>query len=134
MSITITEVRNAVSIQANNLRMDVEINHPDFGWIPYTLDTSDTDMTIDNDDLMALIGTDFVAYSAPTSEKLAADFRLNRDDILTGVVDPFVSNPLRWAGLTSSKQTEWATYRTALLDIPEQSGFPNTISWPTAPE
>ena len=134
MSITITEVRNAASLQSDNLRMDVEINHPEFGWIPYTLDTSDTDMTIDNDDLMALIGTDFAAYSAPTSEKLAAEFRLDRDNILTGVVDPFVSNPLRWAGLTSSKQTEWATYRTALLDIPEQSGFPNTISWPTAPE
>jgi hypothetical protein len=134
MSISITEVRNAVSIQANNLRMDVEINHPDYGWIPYTIDSTDTDATIENDDLIALIGTDFAAYSPPSSEEVAIQVRRDRDDILIQEVDPFVSNALRWADLTSSKQTEWATYRTALLDIPEQSGFPNTISWPTAPE
>jgi hypothetical protein len=30
--------------------------------------------------------------------------------------------------------TEWANYRQALRDIPSQSGFPNTITWPTEPE
>jgi len=28
---------------------------------------------------------------------------------------------------------EWRTYRQALRDIPSQSGFPNTITWPTEP-
>ncbi|NLI22294.1 MAG: hypothetical protein GX418_12220 [Clostridiales bacterium] len=27
----------------------------------------------------------------------------------------------------------WITYRQALRDVPEQSGFPQTISWPTPP-
>lgn len=27
----------------------------------------------------------------------------------------------------------WATYRQALRDVPAQSGFPNTITWPTKP-
>jgi len=27
----------------------------------------------------------------------------------------------------------WATYRQALRDVPAQSGFPNTITWPTEP-
>jgi type II secretory pathway component PulL len=27
----------------------------------------------------------------------------------------------------------WATYRQALRDVPSQSGFPNTITWPTKP-
>lgn len=137
MSITITEVRNAVSLQADNARMDVEINHPKYGWIPYTLDPADTDTTINNDEVMVLIGTDFVAYIAPTQEDLdvetAANIRAKRDNILATVVDPFVSNPLRWSDLTSDKQTEWSQYRTDLLNVPQQSGFPNSITWPTEP-
>jgi hypothetical protein len=116
--------------------MDVEINHPDYGWIPYTLDPSDTDTTIDNDEVMALIGTDFAAYVAPTAEELAtaaaAQVRSQRDQLLLEV-DAFVGNPLRWAALSSDKQAEWATYRTALLDVPQQAGFPDTITWPTKP-
>ena len=136
MNITITEVRNAASLQSDNTRMDVEINHPDYGWIPYTLDPSDTDTTINNDEVMALIGTDFAAYVAPTDAELAtaaaAQVRSQRDQLLLEV-DAFVGNPLRWAALSSNEQTAWATYRTALLDVPQQSGFPSTITWPTAP-
>ena len=136
MSIAITEVRNAASLQSDNTCMDVEINHPDYGWIPYTLDPSDTDTTIDNDEVMTLIGTDFAAYVAPTDAELAtaaaAKVRSERDQLLREV-DAFVGNPLRWAALSSNEQTAWATYRTALLDVPQQSGFPDTITWPTAP-
>ena len=132
MSIAITEYRNAKSIEADNSRIDVEINHPDFGWIPYTLDTADTDMTIDNNDLLTLIGTDFVAYVAPT--ETSREVRMMRDHLLQSEVDSVVSNPLRWADMTSEKQTEWSQYRTDLLNVPQQSGFPNSISWPTKPE
>lgn len=138
MSIAITEYRNAKSIEADNSRIDVEINHPDFGWIPYTLDTADTDMTIDNNDLLTLIGTDFVAYVAPTQTEIDAEtsreVRMMRDHLLQSEVDSVVSNPLRWADMTSEKQTEWSQYRTDLLNVPQQSGFPNSISWPTKPE
>ena len=138
MSITITQVRNAASLQSDNLRMDVEINHPEHGWLPYTVDPSDTDTTIDNAEVMALIGTDFAAYVAPTQSELdastAAQVRSERDNILVTVVDPLVSNPLRWADLTADKQTEWSTYRNDLLAVPQQDGFPNNITWPTKPE
>ena len=137
MNITITEVRNAESLNSDNLRMDVEINHPDYGWIPYTLEPTDTDTTINNDEVMALIGTDFRAYVAPTQAQLdevtATNIREERDTILVTVVDPLVSNPLRWASLASDKQTEWANYRTNLLGVPQQAGFPNSITWPTKP-
>ena len=137
MSITITEVRNATSLQSDNLRMDVEINHPDYGWIPYTVDPADTDTTIDNDEVMALIGTDFAAYVAPTQEELdaalAAEVRADRDDRLAEV-DAVAGNALRWAALDAETQTAWATYRQALLDVPQQDGFPNTVTWPTEPE
>ena len=138
MSITITEVRNAASLRSDNLVMDVELNHPDYGWIPYTVDPVDTDTTIDNDTVMALIGTDFAAYVAPTQAELDAEttaqVRGERDNILATVVDPLVSNPLRWADLTADKQAEWSQYRTDLLAVPQQDGFPNNITWPTKPE
>jgi len=136
MSIAITEVRNAASLQADNLRMDVEINHPDYGWIPYTVDPADTDMTIDNDDVMALIGTDFAAYVPPTQEELdaalASEVRAERDALLLEV-DAVAGNALRWAALDADTQTEWAAYRQALLNVPQQAGFPNTVTWPTKP-
>ena len=137
MSITITEVRNAASLQADNLRMDVEINHPDYGWIPYTVDPADTDTTIDNDEVMALIGTDFAAYVAPTQAELdaalASEVRADRDARLTEV-DAVAGNALRWAALDAETQAAWATYRQALLDVPQQAGFPNTVSWPETPQ
>jgi hypothetical protein len=118
--------------------MDVELNHPQHGWIPYTVDPADTDTTIDNDAVMALIGSNFTAYVAPTQAELdattAAQVRGERDNILATVVDPLVSNPLRWADLTSDKQAEWSQYRTDLLGVPQQAGFPNTITWPTEPQ
>tara|TARA_B100000497_G_scaffold52562_1_gene60350 strand:+ start:1434 stop:1850 length:417 start_codon:yes stop_codon:yes gene_type:complete len=137
MSITIAQVRNAQSLNANNTQMDVEINHPDYGWIPYTLDPNDTDTTIDNNVVMSLIDTNFTAYVAPTQAEIdsetALQVRSDRDYKLLTEVDPLVSNPLRWADISSSKQTEWAQYRTNLLNVPQQSGFPNTISWPEKP-
>ena len=138
MSITITEVRNAQSLNSENTMFDVEINHPTFGWIAYTLNPNDTDMTIDNSKLLELIGSDYAAYVAPTQAELdaelAASLRAQRDSKLALEVDPIVSNPLRWNDLTEAKQTEWAQYRTDLLNLPEQSGFPNTVTWPTKPE
>ena len=137
MGITITQVRNAKSLQADNALLDVEINHPNYGWIPYTLNPADTDTTIDNDEVLSLIGTDFAAYVAPTQAELdaeaAANIRRQRDNILATVVDPIVSNNLRWADLTSDKQAEWSQYRTDLLNVPQQAGFPNSITWPTEP-
>lgn len=135
--VTITEVRNAQSLNAENTAFDVEINHPEYDWIPYTLSPDDTDMTVDNSVLLELIGSDFEAYVAPTQEELdaelAASLRAQRDDKLVNEVDPLVTNPLRWAELTDVKQAEWTQYRTDLLNLPEQAGFPNTVTWPTKP-
>lgn len=138
MSITITQVRNAASLQADNLRMDVEINHPNYGWIPYTVDPADTDTSIDNNTVMALIGSNFTAYVAPTQAELDAEaaeqVRAERDRKLVEEVDPIVNNPLRWADLTAAKQAEWTQYRTDLLNITDQAGFPHNVTWPTKPE
>ena len=136
--VTITEVRNAQSLNTENTMFDVEINHPEHGWIPYAIHPDDTDMTVDNSVLLGLIGSDYAAYVAPTQAELDAELSLNlrgqRDQKLVEEVDPIVTNPLRWAELTDAKQAEWTQYRTDLLNLPDQSGFPNTVTWPTKPE
>jgi len=60
--------------------------------------------------------------------------REGRDRILVKEVDPMVSNSLRWADLTDVKRAAWTQYRKDLLNVPQQSGFPDTITWPTKPE
>jgi hypothetical protein len=37
------------------------------------------------------------------------------------------------APITTEQVVAWATYRQALRDVPEQPGFPETVTWPTAP-
>ncbi len=136
MSITITEVRNAKSLRSDNLYIDVEINHPHYGWIPYTVNPADTDTTIDNDKIMSLIGDDFTAYVPPTQTELdeaeAESVREERDALLVEV-DAIAGNALRWAELTSEQQSSWTQYRTDLLNVPQQAGFPTDIIWPTKP-
>lgn len=73
-----------------------------------------------------------VEDAARITEELENTTRFERDNLLKDV-DAVTSNPLRWAELTSDKQAEWSTYRQALLDVPQQAGFPNTITWPEEP-
>ena len=135
--VIITEARNASYIDANG-NIDCEINHPEYGWIPYTLTTHDTDTTVDNEAVKAILGSNIAAYVPPTQEELdaeaAASVRARRDSLLANKVDPIVSNPLRWAEMTTEEQSAWSAYRTALLDITDQAGFPHSVTWPTKPE
>ena len=128
--------RNAKYIDTT--RIDCEIEHPEFGWIPYTLDPADTDMTVNNDELlaaMALTG-DVAAYVPPTQAELdaskATQVRAERDQRLL-TVDAIAGNALRWAALDADTQAAWAAYRQALLDVPQQAGFPNDVTWPEEP-
>jgi hypothetical protein len=138
MIVNINNIRNATSLNADNTKFDLEIEHPQFGWIPYTLDLTDDDETIDNDALLALIGDDFTAYVAPTQAELDAEaaalVRGQRDYLLQTEVDPIVSNPLRWGSLSDEQQLAFTVYRQNLLDITEQEGFPHNVVWPTKPE
>ena len=57
------DTRNAQDIGGG--RIDCDINHPIYGWIPYTIDPSDTDQTIDNVALLEDIGDNVAPYVAP---------------------------------------------------------------------
>jgi|TARA_E500000318_G_C3466129_1_gene174645 hypothetical protein len=134
MAITITEYRNVESWNDANTRFDMEINHPLHGWIPFTLDMSDDGTDIDKDALRTLIGTNFTAMSQEKIDRIEGDaVRHQRDTILQYEVDPIIANSLRWAELTTEKQNEWKQYRTDLLNVPQQSGFPHNVTFPTKP-
>jgi hypothetical protein len=65
---------------------------------------------------------------------IGPSIREQRNNLLATEVDPLVSNPLRWADLTSDQQAAWTQYRRDLLDITAQAGFPNEVVWPTKPD
>jgi len=132
------EYRNAHSINSTG-SIDCEIAHPKHGWIPYTLNPSDTDNTIDNVALLQQItdGNDLVPYTPPTQEEVDAgksvEVREIRDYNLISVVDPVVSNALRWSDMPQEDKDVYITYRLDLLNIPAQAGFPHNIIWPIEP-
>jgi hypothetical protein len=83
------------------------------------------------------IGEPIAATASEIAEQLERtklEVRGIRDILLTHEVDPIVSNPLRWADLTSDQQSSWKQYRIDLLNITDQDGFPNNVTWPTKPE
>jgi len=68
-----------------------------------------------------------------TDKEKATEIRLQRNSLLESLVDPLVSNPLRWGDLTETEKAEIATYRQELLNITEQASFPE-VTWPTQPQ
>jgi hypothetical protein len=72
-------------------------------------------------------GTEWV-YPTERLERMERD---RRDNKLVKYVDPIATNTLKWNALSPTEQAAWATYRQALLDVPQQTGFPQTVVWPT---
>ena len=42
-------------------------------------------------------------------------------------------NPVRYELLTAEQRQQLQAYRQALLDLPQQSTWPNNVEWPTKP-
>ena len=128
--------RNPIFIE--NGWIDCEIEHPEHGWIPFTCDPEDKGARIDTAALFAEMQPHAAPYVPPTQEQLdeqaAAAIRSERNRKLVAEVDPIAGNALRWASLTAEQQQAWAVYRQALLDVPQQDGFPHNVSWPSKPE
>lgn len=118
--------------------IDCEIEHPKYGWIPFTCDPNDTGALFDTAALFREMSPHAAPYAPPTQDELdaaaAAEVRQAREFKLTTEVDPIAGNALRWAALTAEQRQAWADYRQALLDVPQQTGFPRSITWPSKPE
>ena len=64
-------------------------------------------------------------WAAGADTRVAIAVREERDALLAAT---------DWMANSDVTMTSgWATYRQALRDVPSQSGFPNTITWPTKP-
>lgn len=66
-------------------------------------------------------------------ENTAEQVRAIRNTLLELVVDKTPGSAIRWSLMTNEEQEAWVLYRQALLDIPEQEGFPSNVIWPTTP-
>jgi hypothetical protein len=66
------------------------------------------------------------AYKAMKDAEQATSVRASRTQLL---------KDCDWTQIADSTadKTAWATYRTALRNVPAQAGFPWTITWPDAP-
>ena len=66
------------------------------------------------------------AYKAQKDAEFAANARNQRDTLLTQT---------DWTQVADAPvdKAAWATYRQALRDVPQQIGFPTTITWPVKP-
>ena len=69
----------------------------------------------------------------PTPLEMAEKARQERDARLTEFDRELYRNQFFWSTLTTDQQTDRLAYRQALLDVPQQSGFPTDISWPAYP-
>jgi hypothetical protein len=67
------------------------------------------------------------ALNIPTTEQ---NVRLQRNGRLLDVDNV---SALRLSLLTDAQKQELIDYRQALLDVPQQSGFPTDVSWPNKP-
>ena len=133
------QVKNPIWSSAEHTAINCEVDFDDLKeeFVPFTANPNDSyahTKQIFNECVEGKWGSiaEFVPY-VPTTEELAAQVREQRDDLLQEL-DSIVGNPLRWASFSTEQQTTWANYRQALLDVPQQAGFPNTVNFPNKPE
>jgi len=107
--------------------IDCEVEHPLYGWIPFTADPKDIEPA--GKEVFDAAKESAAPYVAPPVDPnaLADAARSKRNGLLsksdwTQVADAPVD------------QAAWATYRQALRDVPDQAGFPADVIWPVAPE
>lgn len=75
---------------------------------------------------------DYARAEEQWRKDLPDGIRRDRDRFLQLTVDKL--NALRWAQLSEIQKKEAQEYRQALLDVPQQSGFPENVQWPEMPK
>lgn len=92
------DYRNALAIADG--RIDCEIKHPRFGWIPYTIDPADTAAGIDAAALYERITTagDAAPYTPPPPEAIAAEQQRRLLEQLTTEVQAHLDTTAQAAG------------------------------------
>ena len=132
MKRTLKSARNPVWANKDQTAIDVLVVFEEIPEeLPFTATPNDTHEHGRN--LYAEILAGNYGEIAPYPEaREAANIRFIRDELLLAL-DAIVSNPLRWASFSQETQQAYTVYRQALLDVPQQAGFPWNVTWPTKP-
>ena len=80
--------------------------------------------------------SDWPEYQETPLAPTAAEVRAERDALLLASDKEMLKifdTATSWANLETIRG-DWKTYRQALRDVPQQAGFPITVTWPTKPE
>jgi len=121
------EIRNPQHTDVEHL-IDCEINHPDYGWIPFAASINDVEPH--GREIYSRIMAGECGEIAPAQRDFFdGQFEFERQ-AKVGRVNQFCSNPLDWQQLTPEQQQAAADYRAALLALT----FEESNNWPQVPE
>tara|TARA_Y100000022_G_scaffold130846_1_gene113511 strand:- start:49 stop:462 length:414 start_codon:yes stop_codon:yes gene_type:complete len=112
--------------------VDCEVQHSEWGWIPFTATENDPE-SYGRAIYTQLVNEHTADIGALDTEKIEDEKRYSIRSQRHTLLSDSDWTVMPDSPLTTDKKAEWATYRQALRDIPAQSGFPNDITWPTAP-
>ena len=108
--------------------IDCEIDHPNFGWIPFTANPDDPEEL--GKRVFEAVKDLADPYVPPSVDevkaKLEAAVRNERNQLLSA--SDWTQNPD-----APVDKAAWAAYRQALRDVPQQANFPETVIWPERP-
>lgn len=131
------EVKNCKYSTQDGTRLDCEVLFETLGWVPFTAVAEDS--TYSGEIYSRALNGDFgpiAPYQAVEINSIPitqSDMVRNKRNSLLTNLDRTISNPLRWASFSQQEQADFAQYRQALLDVPQQPGFPELVTWPQPP-
>ena len=109
--------------------IECEIDHPEFGWIPFHATPDDVE-ELGREVYAQAIQGEVAPYEPPpppTDEQLADKARKERNKLLAE------TDWTQLADVPQATKDLWDDYRQALRDVPQQEGFPRNIVWPVKP-
>ena len=133
---TMTNIKLPKFSNLEKTRIDCQVEHEIFGWIPFTASPEDLE-EFGRELYAALLAgdhgpiADYTPPPKPTPEQLAAAARATRDGQLVKI--DALTVPLRWEGYTDDQKNAYRNCRKALLEVPNQPKFPKEIDWPKFP-
>lgn len=110
--------------------IDVEVNHPVYGWIPFTASPNDSEshgLLIYQAALAGMYG-EIAPYVKSEAEYISE--ALNERDVRVAEIDKTATNPILWNALTKEEQQAFSDKRAALMAIEQQPGYPTDVIWP----
>jgi hypothetical protein len=127
------------NVTADNLEL-LQLNLSSQAWIPgewdsrqyYVQDNQAVPIPAHAESHMPSWQFDFATGSWIQDMQLHAEYQRQHRNSLLWAIDRV--NPVWYAALTADQQAELQAYRQVLLAVPQQTGFPSQVEWPTKPQ